>query len=85
MYHTTKGFWKCYHNLPGDIRKLADKNFELLKKDTRHPSLHFKKIEDVYSVRVGSDYRTLGIEKKGNIYWFWIGDHDEYMRILKGS
>lgn len=83
MYHTTKGFWKCYHRLPNDIQELADKNFELLKRHKRHPSLHFKKIEDVYSVRVGSDYRTLGIKKNGSIYWFWIGNHDEYMRILK--
>ena len=84
MHHTTKGFWKCYYKLPENIQKLADKNFELLKKDKKHPSLRFKKIEGVYSVRVGVDYRTLGIERNGSIYWFWIGDHDEYMRILKG-
>jgi len=85
MNHTTKGFWKCYYKLPEDIQELADKNFELLKKNKRYPSLCLKKIEDVYSVRIGSDYRALGIKKNGNIYWFWTGDHDEYMRILKKS
>jgi hypothetical protein len=63
---------------------LADRSFELLKKDIRHPSLRFKKIEELYSVRVGLHYRALGIEQSGNMYWFWIGEHDEYMRKIKG-
>jgi len=29
--------------LPKPIQKLADKNFELLKTNPFHPSLHFKK------------------------------------------
>jgi hypothetical protein len=82
MHHTAKDFWKCYYKLTAEIQELADKNFELLKKDGRHPSLHFKKIEELYSV--GLDHRALGIEKNKKIYWFWIGDHDEYMRILRG-
>jgi len=38
-------FWRHYRQLPADVRKLADKNFELLKSDPHHPSLHLKKIE----------------------------------------
>jgi hypothetical protein len=37
-----------------DIRELADKNYELLKSNPRHPSLHFKKLADLCSVRVGA-------------------------------
>jgi len=40
-------FWALYEALPNDIRALADKNFELLKSDSRHPSLHFKKIGEL--------------------------------------
>jgi len=84
-HHTTKGFWKCYSQLPRDVQELADKSFELLKKERWHPSLRFKKIEEeLYSARIGIHYRTLGIRKDGKMYWFWIGDHDEYMRIIKG-
>ena len=32
-HETTSSFWHCYDKLPVDIRKLADKNFELLKKN----------------------------------------------------
>lgn len=77
MYHTTKGFWKFYYQLPKEIQDSADKNFELLKNDKGHPSLQFKRIDQLYSVRVGLAHRALGIEKAGNIYWFWIGAHDE--------
>lgn len=84
MHHTTKGFWKCYYQLPKEVKELADKNFELLKKNKNHPSLQFKKIEELYSVRVGLYYRSLGIEKNGKVFWFWIGHHDEYMRIIIG-
>lgn len=83
MYHTTKGFWKFYYQLPKEIHDIADKNFELLKNDKRHPSLQFKRIDQLYSVRVGLAHRALGIEKAGKIYWFWIGAHDEYIRIIK--
>jgi hypothetical protein len=31
-HQTTGKFWASYNDLPGDIRELADRNFELLKK-----------------------------------------------------
>jgi hypothetical protein len=30
--------------LPKPVRTVADKNFQLLKSDPKHPSLHFKRI-----------------------------------------
>ena len=45
MNHLTlPRFWEHYRRLPADIQGLADKNYELLKADPNHPSLHFKKI-----------------------------------------
>ncbi len=78
-------FWKCYRELPPKIQKLADKNYALLKSDPAHPSLHFKKIgtnKQLWSVRVGIGYRALGVEKPEGIYWFWIGGHAEYDRLI---
>lgn len=75
-------FWALYGTLPADVRALADKNFALLKSDPRHPSLRFKKIGDLWSVRVGDHYRALGTEVKEGIYWIWIGTHAEYDRIV---
>ena len=65
------------------VRVLADKNFELLKADARHGSLHLKKIAaDVYSVRVGLEYRALAFDRGTHLTWFWIGPHDEYERLI---
>jgi len=53
----SRRFWRHYRLLPEEVRKLADKNFALLKADPHHPSLHLKKIESIWSVRVGAHYR----------------------------
>jgi hypothetical protein len=37
-------FWIAYEALPLSVRKLADANYGLLKRDPRHPSLQFKKV-----------------------------------------
>ncbi len=75
-------FWRHYHELPKVVRKLADKNFELLKADPHHPSLHLKKIDQLSSVRVGAHYRALGLDAEQSIIWFWIGSHAEYDKLV---
>ena len=75
-------FWALYEALPTDVRDLADQKYELLKSDSRHLSLHFKKIDELWSVRVGAHYRALAIEVEGGFYWFWIGTHAEYDKIV---
>jgi len=82
-HFTVPSFWKTYNSLSQKIQKLADKNFLLLRKDPYHPSLHFKKIEKYYSVRVGLNYRSLGVAIEGGVLWFWIGNHSEYDKIIK--
>jgi hypothetical protein len=64
------------------VRTLADKQFELLKSDPRHPSLHFKQIKHFHSVRVGAHYRALAVNVADGVLWFWIGTHSEYDRIV---
>jgi hypothetical protein len=75
-------FWLAYDQLPGEIRQLADQNFELLKQNPRHPSLHFKKVGRYWSVRVGLYYRALGVETEEGVAWFWIGSHAEYDKLV---
>lgn len=75
-------FWTLYHQLPPEIRELADKNYELLKADPKHPSLHFKKIGGLWSVRVGAHFRALGLDKPEGVVWFWIGSHADYDKLL---
>ena len=86
MKHMTlPRFWRYYQQLSKEIQTLADKNFELLKVDPYHPSLHLKKVgktKQLWSVRVGAHYRALGQEKPEGILWFWIGTHAEYDKLL---
>lgn len=84
-HHASPKYWKHYRKLTEQIRQLADKNFELLKQNPKHPSLHLKQIGHFWSVRVGRNYRALAIEAEKGLVWFWIGPHDEYERLLKGS
>lgn len=81
-HRTTEDFWVHYYRLPVHVQSAANKNFELLKINPFHPSLHFKKIGRWWSIRAGHSYRALGVEKGGIFYWFWIGTHDEYERLL---
>ena len=75
-------FWRHYRKLAEAIQKLADKNFELLKADPHHPSLHLKKVDQLWSVRVGAHYRALGRDGHDAIVWFWIGSHAEYDKLV---
>jgi len=84
MRHTVDpDFWELFERLPKRIRTLARKNFELLKSNPRHPSLHFKPIGDHWSVRVGRDYRAVCERTGSGCLWFWIGSHKEYDELLK--
>jgi len=78
-------FITLFRKLPHRVQKAARKNYRLWKQDPQHPSLAFKCLsrkDNVYSVRVGIGWRALGYVEKRNIYWFWIGSHPEYERIL---
>ena len=82
IHYASPSFWEAYQNLPKTIQELADKNYQLLKANPDHPSLHFKRIRAYFSVRVGIQYRALGIEVKEGVLWFWIGSHADYDKLL---
>ena len=41
-HFASPSFWELYDELPLDVQEVADKNFELLKVNPKHPSLHEK-------------------------------------------
>ena len=83
IHHAAADFWVAYRALPAEVQALADRAFALLKSDPHHPSLHFKKVLSFRSIRVGIHHRALGVEVRGGILWFWIGNHAEYDRLVK--
>ena len=81
-HYTSSDFWELYWKLPNEIRELADKNYELLKENPRHPSLQLKRIEELWSSRVGLHYRAIGIDAPSGIQLIWIGSHADYDKFI---
>lgn len=81
----TRRFWDLFHALPGEVQKLAIKNYHLWRSDPNHPSLHFRRLQgnaDRYTIRVGDHYRALGRLSADTMIWVWIGTHTEYDRLV---
>lgn len=85
IHHTTVDFWDCYNNLPKEVQRLADENYALLRSNSRPPSLHFKRVGRLWSVRVGIGFRALALDGDAGPNWFWIGSHAEYNRIIQNA
>ena len=82
-HFANSSFWEAYDNLPKPVQNIADKNYELLKTNPKHPSLHFKKVGGYWSVRVGLRYRALAVESDNDMVWFWIGSHAAYDKLIQ--
>ncbi len=82
-HFASPSFWRLHHKLPKNIQNQAKKNFDLLKNNPNHASLHLKKVRKYLSVRIGIKYRALAVESEGNLLWFWIGTHAEYDKLVK--
>ena len=83
MHKTTDEFWEGFSNLPKSVQERAKKQFELLKENPSHPSLHFKKIGKFWSVRISDFYRALAVKDGEDYIWVWIGTHDDYEKMIK--
>ena len=79
----TPRFWKAYAELPPEIREQARKAWRLWQENPRHSSLRFEKKGLYWSVRISRGWRALGGFHEGTLYWFWIGPHDEYERLIR--
>jgi len=79
-------FRKLLADLPRNVREQAVAAYLLFRANPWHPSLHYKRVHPtraIMSVRVGGDYRAVGIQREpGAILWFWIGPHEQYETLL---
>lgn len=83
MHRKTPQFWERLEKLPESVQNLARRNFELLKQNPGYPSLRFKKVGRFWSARVGLNHRALAVQNGPDFIWVWIGDHDEYDRLIE--
>jgi hypothetical protein len=78
-------FLVLYRALPDQVRQQARQAYALFRQDPNHPGLRFRQVHPVrpiFSARVGLHYRAVGVREDNNIFWFWIGSHAEYDRLL---
>jgi len=68
--------------LPEETQKLAHKAYILWRENPRHPSLQFKKVGKLWSIRIKDGYRALAHISGPKVYWIWIGHHAEYEQII---
>jgi hypothetical protein len=83
--HLTEEFERLFARLPERIQKKARKNYQLWRSNPAHSSLDFKRVHSrrpIYSVRIGTGWRALGVLENDSIIWFWIGPHNAYDKIL---
>ncbi len=74
-------FLALYRAWPEQARQA----YALFRQDPHHPSLRFRQVHPVrpiFSARVGLHYRAVGVREGNDIFWFWIGSHAEYDRLL---
>lgn len=82
---TTRQFRRLFSSLPLAVQRDAKHAFRLFEENPAHPGLQFKKLEgedDVYSARIGLDYRALAVMKGDRVVWYRIGGHSEYDRLV---
>lgn len=78
----TPSFRRLYGDLPKDVQKLADEKYRLFQQDPFHPSLEFRAKGKVWTVAIGRSYRAIARRFENDLYWVWIGAHEEYNRVL---
>jgi hypothetical protein len=82
----TEDFLSCFNKLPQEIKDRARKNYRLWRQNPAHPSLRFKRIhgrDPIYSIRIGRDWRAVGLLEDDVITWFWIGSHADYDVLIR--
>src|SRR5271163_701263 len=79
---TTARFRALFAALPAEVQARARKVYRLWRDNPRHPSLHFKKVGKAWSARVDDNFRVLAKMQGDHFYWFWIGPHTEYERLI---
>ena len=82
---TTRQFWRLFSDLPVDVQRAATRAYRLFQSNPAHPGLQFKKVDgedNIYSARIGLEYRALAVMKKDRIVWYWIGSHSDYDRLI---
>ncbi len=76
----TPSFIEAYRRLPPEMRQRARNAYREWRANPN--ARRFKRVGEDVSVRIDRSYRALGYFEGNTVYWYWIGKHDEYDRLL---
>ncbi|MBV8780669.1 MAG: hypothetical protein JO353_04665 [Phycisphaerae bacterium] len=82
---TSADLRRDFASLPSTVQRQAREAYQLFKANPQHSSLRFKELsgyQDIWSVRITTDYRAIGRLRAGVIVWFFIGSHADYDKII---
>jgi hypothetical protein len=80
--HASREFWALYSSLPATVQEQAKKQYELYVQNPFYPSLRLKPIGPFWSVRISGSYRALAARRGDQFFWFWIGSHADYEKLI---
>jgi hypothetical protein len=83
--HASREFWALYNGLPEPVQEQAKKQYEVFAQNPFHPSLRLKPIGPFWAVRISGSYRALAARRGDQFFWFWIGSHSEYERLISAT
>ena len=69
--------------LPNSAKKKFTKQINFLKDSSSHPSLHFKKVGNYWSLRIDDNYRALAYNNLDYILVIWVGSHKDYEKKIR--
>jgi hypothetical protein len=79
----TPSFRKLYRDLPSAVQTLANEKYRLFQQDPFHPSLEFEAKGEVWTDAIGRSYRAIAKRFGNDLYWVWIGSHEDYNKVLR--
>ena len=80
--HASPEFWTLFDSLPEPVQEQARKQYKLFAQTPFHPSLRLKPVGPFWSVRISRSYRALAARRGDHFFWFWIGSHAGYERLI---
>jgi hypothetical protein len=83
--HASPDFWALLNSLPPVVQEQARKQYELFAQNPFHPSLRLKPVGSFWSVRISRSYRALAARRGEHFFWFWIGSHRDYERLISAT
>lgn len=76
----TASFIEAFRRLPPEIQERTKRAY---KEWRANPAARkFKRVGEDVSVRIDRNYRALGYIEDDTVYWYWVGRHDDYDRLL---